>query len=157
VLYAFFWVIPWCLNSICRHFGTLCLFNLWLGLRNVGVFIQEKVWIRLFSSQTFSHINIPTFLKPSHSSHLPAYEDWTERSKMLANRIQTPGNYPEESIQHSENGKSLKSRILCHELYLTAHLNSYLQFPHPLPILEMFKNFKFCFVQIVSVCCNSIL
>jgi hypothetical protein len=28
---------------------------------NVGVFIREKVWLRLFSSQTFSRINIPTF------------------------------------------------------------------------------------------------
>jgi hypothetical protein len=26
-------------------------------------------------------------------------------------RIQTPGNYPEESIQHSEHGESLKSSI----------------------------------------------
>jgi hypothetical protein len=25
--------------------------------------------------------------------------------------IQTPGNYPEESKQHSEHGESLKSRI----------------------------------------------
>jgi len=25
-------------------------------------------------------------------------------------KIQTPGNYPEESIQHSEHSKSLKSR-----------------------------------------------
>jgi hypothetical protein len=30
---------------------------------------------------------------------------------MLAYKIQMPGNYPEESIQHSEHGKSLKSRI----------------------------------------------
>jgi hypothetical protein len=29
---------------------------------------------------------------------------------MLAYKIQTPGNYPEESIQHSEHGESLKSR-----------------------------------------------
>jgi len=28
-----------------------------------------------------------------------------------ANKIQTPGNYPEESIQHSEQGESLKSGI----------------------------------------------
>jgi len=35
----------------------------------------------------------------------------TECSETLAYRIQTPGNYPEESIQHSEHGKSLKSRI----------------------------------------------
>jgi len=27
-------------------------------------------------------------------------------------KIQTPGNYPEESIQHSEHGGSLKSRYL---------------------------------------------
>jgi len=35
----------------------------------------------------------------------------TECSEMLAYKIQTPGNYPEESIQHSEHGDSLKSRI----------------------------------------------
>jgi len=29
---------------------------------------------------------------------------------MLAYKIQMPGNYPEESIQHSEHGKSLQSR-----------------------------------------------
>ena len=27
-LYAFFWLIPPCLNFICRRFGTLCLFHL---------------------------------------------------------------------------------------------------------------------------------
>jgi len=27
-------------------------------------------------------------------------------------KIQTPGNYPEETIQHSEHGESLKSRKL---------------------------------------------
>jgi hypothetical protein len=36
-------------------------------------------WLRLFSSLTFSHINTPTFIKPSHSSHLPAYEDGRNR------------------------------------------------------------------------------
>jgi len=35
----------------------------------------------------------------------------TECSKTLAYKLQTPGNYPEESIQHTEHGKSLKSRI----------------------------------------------
>jgi hypothetical protein len=34
----------------------------------------------------------------------------TECSETLAYKIQTPGNYPEESIQHSEHGESLKSR-----------------------------------------------
>jgi hypothetical protein len=37
-------------------------------------------WLRLFSSQTFSRINTPTFLKPSSFyTHLPAYEDGTDR------------------------------------------------------------------------------
>jgi hypothetical protein len=31
-------------------------------------------------------------------------------SEKSAYKIQTPGNYPEESIQHSEHGESLKSR-----------------------------------------------
>ena len=35
-------------------------------------------WRRLFSSQSFSCINIPTFLKSSHTTHLPAYEDGTD-------------------------------------------------------------------------------
>jgi len=34
ILYAFFWLIPWRLNFICRRFGTLCLFNLH---RRIGV------------------------------------------------------------------------------------------------------------------------
>jgi len=35
-----------------------------------------------------------------NSSYLPAYEDGTECSETSAYKIQTPGNYPEESIQH---------------------------------------------------------
>jgi len=34
----------------------------------------------------------------------------TECSETSAYKIQTPGNYPEESIQHSEHSESLKSR-----------------------------------------------
>jgi hypothetical protein len=34
-----------------------------------------------------------------------------EYSETSAYKIQTPGNYPEEIIQHTEHGKSLKSRI----------------------------------------------
>jgi len=43
--------------------------------------------------------------------HLPAYEDGTVCSETSAYTIQTPGNYPRESIQHSEHGESLKSRV----------------------------------------------
>jgi len=34
----------------------------------------------------------------------------TECSETSAYKTQTPGNYPEENIQHSEQGESLKSR-----------------------------------------------
>jgi hypothetical protein len=35
----------------------------------------------------------------------------TEFSEKSAYQIQTPGNYPEENIQHTEHGESLKLRI----------------------------------------------
>jgi len=35
----------------------------------------------------------------------------TECSETSAYKIQTPGNYTERNIKHSEHGKSLKSRI----------------------------------------------
>jgi hypothetical protein len=50
-------------------------------------------------------------LKPSYSSYLSAYEDGTECSETSAYKIHTTGNYPEESIEHSEHGESLKSRL----------------------------------------------
>jgi len=34
-----------------------------------------------------------------HPSYLPAYEDGTQCSETSAYKIQTPGNYPEESIK----------------------------------------------------------
>ena len=36
----------------------------------------------------------------------------TECSETLAYKIQTAGNYPEENIQHTERGQSLKSRSI---------------------------------------------
>ena len=51
-----------------------------------------------------------SILKPGHSSYLSACEDGTECSETSAYKIQTSGNYPEESIQHSEHGESFKSR-----------------------------------------------
>jgi hypothetical protein len=52
------------------------------------------------------------FYKPSHPSYLSVYEDGTECSETSEYQIQTPGNYPEGSIQHSEHGESFKSRML---------------------------------------------
>jgi len=44
----------------------------------------------------------------------------TECSETSVYKIQTPGNYPEENIQHTEHGESLKSRnatLLCWKYY----------------------------------------
>jgi hypothetical protein len=42
----------------------------------------------------------------------------TDCSEMSAYKIQRPGNYPEENIQHTEHGDSLKSRINLSSLFL---------------------------------------
>ena len=100
LLYAFFWVIPRHLNFCCflpmevkySWFQTFAL--VWMLFAFFWVISPPQpvlysdphltchppsYWLRLFSSWTFSHINTPTFLKLSHSSHLPAYEDGTNR------------------------------------------------------------------------------
>ena len=98
ILYAFFWVIPRRLNFICRRFGSK---------------IAWAYWLRLFLSETFSRINSPTFsnLVILHK-YPPMKMEETECSETSAYKIQTPWNNPEESIHNSENGESLKSRIL---------------------------------------------
>jgi hypothetical protein len=62
----------------------------------------------LLDNSPASEFYIPTFRKTLSvpSSYLPTYEDGTD--SVFRNKIQTPGNYPEESIQHSEHGESLK-------------------------------------------------
>jgi len=47
-------------------------------------------------------------MKNTHT-HSPMKMEQTKRSETLAYKIQTSGNYPEESVQHSENGGSLKN------------------------------------------------
>jgi hypothetical protein len=44
-------------------------------------------------------------------------EDETEGSETSVYKIQTPENYPDESIQHSEHSESLKSRIILRLLH----------------------------------------
>jgi hypothetical protein len=53
--------------------------------------------------------------------HLPMKMEQTECSETLAYKNQTPENYPEESIQHTEHGESLKSRRYIHfrEIYFS--------------------------------------
>jgi len=45
------------------------------------------------------------------NTYLPMKMEQTECSETSEYKIQTPGNHPEERIQHSEHGESLKSRI----------------------------------------------
>jgi len=54
---------------------------------------------------------MPTFRNtvPSSSSYLPMKMEQTECSETSAYKIQTPGNRPKESIQHSGHCESLKS------------------------------------------------
>ena len=124
MLYVFFWVIPRRSNFICRRFGTLCLFHLhrqvgvkWLHLRIVGVSIREKVG----SSETFSRMDTQTILKCSHFT--PTYLwRWNRQSvpKRRHTKFKRSGNYPEENIQHTGHGESLKSKVkLYFQPYLT--------------------------------------
>jgi hypothetical protein len=77
---------------------------------NVGVFIQEKVWLEPY----FSRINHSNILQHSHSSYLSAYEDGTECSETSEYKIQKPGNYPEKSTRHSENTAKVSNQV-CNE------------------------------------------
>jgi len=69
-------------------------------------------------------------------TYQPMKMEETECSETSAYNIQAPGNCPEESIQHSEQGENLKSRIM---------LTNRCQNPSPMPciynIQNMFGNF----------------
>ena len=102
--YTYFWVIPRHLNFMCRRFRTPRLFHLhrrvgveWLGWEMLGYLYK-----RMFgSSHTFSRINTPTFLKlVILHTYPPMKMEQTGCSETSGNKIQTPGNYPEESIQY---------------------------------------------------------
>ena len=84
MFYAFFWVIYWRLNFICRRFGTLCLFHL----------------------------------------HRPMKMEQTECSKTSAYKIQTPGTYPEESIQQLHFGHPKRLVLINLKLHMQRLLSS---------------------------------
>jgi hypothetical protein len=56
-----------------------------------------------------------TILKFGH--YFPMKMEQTECFETSAYKIQMPGSYPEESKQHTEHGKSLKSRMLKDAVY----------------------------------------
>jgi hypothetical protein len=75
----------------------------------VGVSIRE-VWpigSGYFRAKP-SPVWIPQQFSNSVILHLPAYEDRTVCSETSAYKIQRPGNYPEEKIQHTKHGKKFE-------------------------------------------------
>ena len=68
-------------------FWMLCFF-FWVITRRLNF-----IW-RRFGTLCLFHLHRQVFF-------IPAYEDGTECSEMSAYEIQTPGNYPEESIQQT--------------------------------------------------------
>jgi hypothetical protein len=77
-----------------------------------GVFIWEKVWLRLFFEPNLFPYKYPTFPTPiTLHTYSPMKMERTECSETLAFKLQTPGNNPKENIRHSKHGGSLKSRI----------------------------------------------
>ena len=81
-LCAFFWVIPRRLNFYMPTF------------RNTLIHLHRRVGIKNDILHTYPPMTI---------------EQCSETS---AYKVRTPGNYPEESAKHSENGESLKSRSM---------------------------------------------
>jgi len=81
VLYIFFWVFPWRQIVVGRRFGTLYQFH----LQRLGV--QCTVYTQ------------------------PLKMELIQGSETSANYNLTLGKYPEENIQYSNHGESLKSRI----------------------------------------------
>ena len=68
----------------------------------------HKVVCFLLGNSLASEFYMPTFRNTVCSIFIGAYEDGTECSETSEYTIQTSGNYPEESTEHSQHGESLK-------------------------------------------------
>jgi len=77
---------------------------------NVGVSIWEKVWLenRLFFRAKTSPVWIPQHSQIKlFNTYQPMKMEQIQCFETSGYKIQTPGNYPEENIQHSGHGESL--------------------------------------------------
>ena len=96
-----------------------------LGFRNVGVFTREEVWLE---PNVFPYKYTNTS-QPSHSSHLPAYEDGTDSvPKRRRIKFKRRGITQKIKILHQE---PLKMRPMCSYLvtdWLPLPLYSFLFF-----------------------------
>ena len=77
--------------------------------RNEKWYRKRLAWANLFPYH-FS------FLVYSTHIYQPMKMEQTECSETSAYKLQTPGYYPKENIQHTKHGESLKSRI-CQNMY----------------------------------------
>jgi hypothetical protein len=92
---------------------TTCRFQ------NIGVFIRENVWLENFRVKPFSNINTPTSSTPTIlHTYPPMKMEQTECSETVAYKIQTPGNYPEESIQQRRDLRKGNLRTTARTLWL---------------------------------------
>jgi hypothetical protein len=65
----------------------------------------------------------------------------TEYSETSGYKIQKPGNYPEENVQHAECGKSLKSRRQ-EGLKYTRRVNLKAEYSRQIQATKNYKNSK---------------
>ena len=59
--------------------NTLSHFHTQVGMKNVGVYVWQKVWLENSEPNLFPY-KYPNILNPSHSPYLPTYEDGTDKS-----------------------------------------------------------------------------
>ena len=76
--------------------------------RIVGV--KQSIRCHILEDSQLGNSPASEFHRQVGMKYLPAYEGGTVCSETSAYNIKTPGNYPEESIQNSELGESLKLR-----------------------------------------------
>ena len=81
------------------------------GRKNVGCSLHVVYF--LLGNSPSSEFYMPTFRNTLFHLHRQVVPMKMEQySEMLAYKIQTPGNCPEENIQHSEHSESLKSSLV---------------------------------------------
>ena len=83
--------------SLFQHFAVFCMLCafFWVITRRL------EFKCRRFGTICLFHLHI----------YLPMKMEQIECSEKSAYKLQTPGNYPKESTQHTEHGERLKSRI----------------------------------------------
>ena len=98
------------LSEISNWLGLLHIFR--LPAKNIILTTTDLTgWFDVFLRALYINgYTVPSNGKITPLLQLLAYEDGTGCSETSAYKIRTSGNYPEESIKHTEQSESLKSR-----------------------------------------------